>query len=83
MHGFRHAGIYIFLGLLDDDDDDLLDYTTTDESNIEVTETNTPHLLVSDVYTNSQTEEEELKADETDSETNDIVIMTVISDRFM
>ena len=54
MHGLRHAGIYNVLGLLDDDD--LPDYTTTDESDIEideVTETVTPYLLVSDVYTNS------------------------------
>ena len=33
IHGFRHAGVYSSLGLLDDDDNP--DYTTTDDSDID------------------------------------------------
>ena len=57
VHGFRHAGIYDALGLLDEDD--LPDYTTIDESDIdEVIESPSSKFLVSDVYMDSQTEEE-------------------------
>ena len=57
VHGFRHAGIYNALGLLDEDD--LPDYTTTDESDMDEAMTSAPSKLsASDVYTDSQTEEE-------------------------
>ena len=46
VHGFRHAGIYDALGLLDEDD--LSDYTTTDESDMdEVMESASSKLLES------------------------------------
>ena len=61
VHGFRHAGIYNALGLLDEDD--LPNYTTTDESD---------KLLVSDVYTDSQTEEE---TEPEDTGIDDVVII--------
>ena len=72
VHGFRHAGVYDALGLLDEDD--LPDYTT-DESDIdEVMESASSKLLVSDVYTDSQTEEE------TEAEDTGIDDVVIISD---
>ena len=67
VHGFRHCGIYDALGLLDEDD--LPDYATTDESDMDEAMASAPSkLLVSDVYTDSQTEEE--------TEPDDVVIIS-------
>ena len=55
VHGFRHAEICDALGL--PDEDDFPDYTTTDKPDMdEVMESASSKLLVSDVYTDSQTE---------------------------
>ena len=63
VHNFRHTGIYDALGLLDEDD--LPDYTTTDKPNMDkIMESASSKHLVSDVYTNSQTEEE-IKTEDT------------------
>ena len=73
VHGFRHAGIYNVLGLLDEND--LPDYTTTDESDMDEAMASAPSkLLVSDVYTDSQTEEE------TELEHSGIDDVVIISD---
>ena len=73
VHGFRHAGIYDALGLLDEDD--LPDYTTTDESDMdEVMESASSKLLVSDVYTDSQTEEETVAEDTGIDDVNVVII---------
>ena len=70
VHGFRHAGIYDALGLLDEDD--LPDYTTTDESDMDkVMESASSKLLVSDVYMNSQTEKE---TEAEDTRIDDVII---------
>ena len=72
VHGFRHAGIYDVLGLLDEDD--LTDYTTTDESDMdEVMKSASSKLLVSDAYTDSQTEEETVAED---TGIDDVVIIS-------
>ena len=77
MHGFRNAGIYDTLGLLDEND--LPDYATdkfdfsdyaTDED--EITESASSKLLVSDVYSDSQEEESEFEGTKID----DVVIIT-------
>ena len=66
VHGFKHSGIYDALGLLDEDD--LPDYATTDESDMDEAMASAPSkLLVSDVYTDSQSEEE--------TEPDDVVII--------
>ena len=73
VHDFQHAGIYNALGLLDEDD--LPDYTTTDKSDMDKTMASVPSkLLVSDVYMDSQTEEE------TELEHSEIDDVVVISD---
>ena len=72
VHGFRHAGIYDTPGLLDEDD--LPDYTTTDESDMdEVMESPSSKFLVSDVYMDSQTEEE---TEAKDTRINDVVTIS-------
>ena len=80
VHGFRHAGVYNALGLLDEDD--LPDYATTDESDLsdytsdeldidmdEVMGSSSSKLSVSDVYTDPQTGESE------DTRIDDVVII--------
>ena len=71
VHGFRHAGIYSALGLLDEDD--LSDYTTDKSDMDEVMEGASSKLLVSDVYTDSQTEEE---TEPEDTGIDDVVIIS-------
>lgn len=68
-HGFRHAGIYNALGLLDEDD--LPDYTTDETDMDEVMESVSSKLLVSDVYMDLQTEEE---TEPEDTGIDDVVI---------
>lgn len=69
VHGFRHAGVYIALGLLDDDDD-IPDYTTTDDSDVDekIEELMEPssgaaskHLSVATVYSDTEEETERVE----------------------
>ena len=77
VHGFRHAGIYDALGLLDEndlpdyatDESDFSDYATDED---EITESASSKLLVSDVYSDSQEEESEFEGTKID----DVVIIT-------
>ena len=77
MHGFRHAGIYDALGLLDEtdlpdyaiDESDSSDYATDED---EFTESASSKLLVSDVYSDSQEEESEYEGTRNDG----VVIIT-------
>ncbi|XP_065917245.1 uncharacterized protein [Dysidea avara] len=67
VHGFRHAGIYDALRLIDEDDD-LPEYPTSDDDDDDDDKLDTDidtlvgnekcHLSVSDVYSDSQSEEE-------------------------
>ena len=77
VHGFRHAGIYDALGLLDEndlpdyatDESDFSDYATDED---EITESASSKLLVSDVYSDSQEEESEFEGAKID----DVLIIT-------
>ena len=69
-HGFTHAEVYSVLGLLDDDDNNILDYTTTDDSDIddEIEELMEPssgavskHLSVATVYSDTEEETERVE----------------------
>ena len=76
VNGFKHVGIYSALGLLDDDDD-IPDYLTTDDSDTDDVEdeieelmepignTTSNHLSVATVYSDT---EEETEMNEIDQE---------------
>ena len=70
VHGFRHAGVYSALGLLDDDNNDIPDYATADDSDIddEIEELMEPssgatskHLSVASVYSDTEEETESVE----------------------
>ena len=67
VHGFRHAGVYSALGLLDDDDD-IPDYTTAGDSDIddEIEELMEPsasskYLSVATIYLDTEEETERVE----------------------
>ena len=70
VHEFRQAEFYSALGLLDDDDNDILDYTTTDDSDIDdkIEELMEPssgaaskHLSVATIYSDAEEETERVE----------------------
>ena len=72
VHGFRHAGFFSALGLLDNDDS-TPDYSTTDDSDIddEIEELMEPsdgaaskHLSVATVYSDTEEETERIEIDQ-------------------
>ena len=72
VHGFRHAGFFSALGLLDNDDS-TRDYSTTDDSDIddEIEELMEPsdsaaskHLSVATVYSDTEEETERIEIDQ-------------------
>ena len=70
VDGFRHAEVYSALRLLNDNDDDILDYTTTDDSDIDdkIEELMEPssgaaskHLSVATIYSDTEEETERVE----------------------
>ena len=70
LHGFRHAGVYSALRLLDDDDNGIPDYTTTDDSDIDdeieklmkpSNGTASKHLSMASVHSDTEEEPESVE----------------------